>query len=156
MSADFELHEPERFTAGAVGEPGARTFYLQAVEGDALVSLRLEKEQVAALAEYLGGLLADLPTPSDLPDDLSLVEPVIPEWVVGSLAVAYNEAEDRILVVAEEFVPEPDEDDEPTEPVEPARARFHITREQVAAFVPYVHELVASGRPLCPICGRPI
>lgn len=164
MSSDFDLTEPDLFTAGAVGEPGARVFFLQARQHGNVVTLRLEKEQVSALGEYLGGLLENLAPPAGpLPDQLELVQPAIEEWVVGSLAVAYNESDDRLLVVAEEFVAPPDdeaaEDDTTTsvgEEVTPATARFHLTREQVAAFVPHAADLVSGGRPLCPICGRPI
>ena len=51
---------PERFVAGTVGEPGDRTFFLQARDGPRVVSVVLEKVQVAVLAERLGELLAEL------------------------------------------------------------------------------------------------
>ena len=72
--SDFDLREPDRFTAGAVGEPGSRVFFLQAVEGTQVVSLRLEKQQVGALGQYLQGVLSDLPvvTAEELPNDLDL------------------------------------------------------------------------------------
>jgi uncharacterized repeat protein (TIGR03847 family) len=154
MSSSFEL-EPERFVPGCVGEPGARVFYLQAVEATQVVSLRLEKQQVAALAEYLAGILADLSPVDPQPlDDVALVDPVIAEWVVGSLAVAYEESSDRLLIVAEELV----EVDDETGIAEhtPSTARFHVTRAQVDVFIRRAVELVQAGRPLCPICGRPI
>ncbi len=132
----FELH-PDRFVAGTVGPPGERVFYLQATEGGNVVSLRLEKQQVAALAEYLAGILADLPAPEELVvSDTELVEPVIAEWVVGSLAVAYEESEDRVLIVAEELVPD-DEEDEDAAALDARSVRppdFHVTRAQVALF----------------------
>jgi len=165
VSTSFQFDAPDRFTAGTVGEPGHRVFYLQAAEHGEVATLRLEKQQVAALAEYLAGILADLPDAQDEPDDVDLVEPVVAEWVVGSLAVAYEEAADRILLVAEELLVEPEPDDEsgsspPPEAAEasdePASARFRLTRDQVAAFIRRAAELVVSGRPLCPLCGRPI
>jgi uncharacterized repeat protein (TIGR03847 family) len=156
VSTDIEFEEPDRFTAGTIGTPGQRIFYLQARQHGSVASLRLEKQQVAALAEYLGGMLADLPAPNgELPTDLTLIEPVVAEWVVGSLAVAYHELEDRFLVVAEELIVA-GEDDDPEDLPDGASARLHLTREQVAAFVPHAVELVSGGRPLCPICGRPI
>ena len=60
MPVSFDFREPDRFTAGTVGEPGRRVFYLQAAEGPAVASLRLEKQQVTALADYLERVLADL------------------------------------------------------------------------------------------------
>lgn len=152
MSSSFDLR-PDRFAAGAVGPPGRRVFYLQAVAGDQVVTLRLEKQQVAALAEYLGGILADLPpTEAGVGEHAELVEPALEEWVVGSLGVAYEDSEDRILIVAEELLL--DERDEPAGP--PAVARFHLTRPQVAAFIERAAALVRAGRPRCRICGRPM
>ena len=77
--------------------------------------------------------------------------------MVGSLAVAYEESEDRVLIVAEELVPEDDEDEAPSSlDVAPSTARFHVTRSQVAYFVRHAIEVVMAGRPACPLCGRPM
>ena len=51
---------PERFVAGTVGQPGDRTFFLQARDGVRVVSVVLEKVQVAVLADRLGELLSEL------------------------------------------------------------------------------------------------
>ena len=79
MGSSFDLPEPERFTAGTVGPPGQRVFYLQAAASGHVVTLRLEKAQVAALAEYLASVLSDLhtPDPGSLHEDLDLVEAVV-------------------------------------------------------------------------------
>src|SRR5690606_8432392 len=139
--------EPTQFLAGTVGPPGQRVFYLQARDDSGVVTLRLEKQQVAALAEYLAGILADLPAVDEpLPAPGELAEPVIAEWVVGSLGVAYEETEDRVLIVAEELVPPPEGGEAGDTPagdeVEAATARFHLTRAQVAQFVQHAVELV--------------
>ena len=89
---------------------------------------------MSVLAEYLGRLLADLDRPGELPDDLELVEPSEPHWVVGTLGVSYDDALDRIVLVAEELVPEDEEGDV---------ARFTITREQAAAFA--IRATLAGG-----------
>ena len=149
MGTSFDLPEPDRFTAGTVGPPGQRVFYLQASEATQVVTLRLEKAQVAALAEYLASVLADLamPEPGSLPEDLELVEPVVAEWVVASLGVSYDEDADRVVIMAEELVEEGEE---------AARARITATREQVAALSVRGAEAVAAGRPPCPLCGLPL
>ncbi|HEX2383242.1 MAG TPA: DUF3090 family protein [Acidimicrobiales bacterium] len=152
--ASFDVSQPIVFTAGTVGPPGKRVFYLQA-QGDGLVvTLKCEKGQVGALADYLAGLLADLPTVEEgsVPTLLDLVEPVVPEWSVGTLAVAWDDTNDRMVLVAEELLTE--EEQEVT--AEVARARFLLTRAQVAAFVDRARELVAGGRPPCPLCGGPL
>ncbi|MBI2706661.1 MAG: DUF3090 family protein [Actinobacteria bacterium] len=164
MSSDFDLTDPDFFAAGVVGEPGARVFFLQARQQGSVVTLRLEKQQVSALAEYLGGMLENLAPPTgDVPGELELIEPAIEEWIVGSLAVKYEEGDDRFLVVAEELVlPNDDEGDDAdaaaslSDAIAPASARFHLTREQVAGFVAHAAGLVAAGRPICPICAGPI
>jgi uncharacterized repeat protein (TIGR03847 family) len=173
VSESFELTAPDLFTAGTVGPPGQRTFYLQAREQATVVTLKVEKEQVGALAEYLATLLAKLPTPADVVvDDLSLVEPIAPAWAVRSLGVGYDEAGDRVLIVAEELVEtgegagedEPAEDPEEEAAEEPggdeaetgASARFHVSPAQASAFVERVRALVKAGRPPCAICGRPL
>jgi len=153
-NASFELDAPAVFTAGTVGEPGQRVFYLQAQGDGMVVTLKLEKQQIGALAEYLSGLLADLPTVDDasVPTLLELIEPIIPEWTVGVLKVAWDDLNDRMVLVAEELVPE----DEADAAEAPATARFKLTRAQVAGFVERARELVAGGRPPCPLCGGPL
>lgn len=149
MSSSFELHNVERITVGTVGPTGQRVFYLQARQGPELVTLKLEKSQVAALSTYLGELLQELPRPDHLPEDLDLEEPAVPEWTIGSLGITYSEETDRFLLVAEELSPE-DEDPEAGD------AKFVVTREQVAALAIRGTQLVEAGRPPCPLCGYPL
>ena len=103
MSDSFDFSTPDLFTAGAIGPPGQRVFYLQAREGDTLVTLKCEKEQVRVLGEYLGRLLERLSAPAPASGaDLALVEPLTPAWIVGSIGVGYDEATDRVVLVIEE------------------------------------------------------
>lgn len=157
MSASFDLPHVERFTAGTVGEPGARVFYLQAVSGPQVVTLRLEKAQVAAMAQYLAEMLVDLPTPSpaEMPTDLELVEPVVAEWVVGQIGVVFDSERDRLVLQTEE-VADVDEEGERLPDPDAGMVRIALTRGQVAGFVVRAATLVAAGRPPCPLCGRPL
>lgn len=159
MSTSYELPRPDVFTAGTVGPPGHRVFYLQVRDDDITVTLRCEKQQVAALAEYFGGLLEDLePAPFGVATgDLALIEPLEELWTVGAIGVAYDEPSDRIIVVLEEITELEDDDttnDDTTD--DGASVRVHLSRAQVAAFVHRSRELVASGRPPCRFCGLPI
>lgn len=147
MSESYELLDVDKLTVGAVGEPGQRLFLLQARAGSAVVTLKVEKVQVAALAAHLGTVLQSLPPPGPLPENLDLDEPAEPEWVVGSLAASYDGVLDRLLLVAEEAVPDGEE---------AAEARFSLTREQVAAVAIHGTRLVEAGRPPCPLCGYPL
>jgi uncharacterized repeat protein (TIGR03847 family) len=177
MSESFDLEAPDHFTAGTVGPPGQRVFYMQGREAGVLVTLKVEKEQVRALADYLAGLLARLPSGAAKAPEVDLIEPVEPAWVVASLGVGYDEDSDRVVIVANELGESEDDasasDDDPEaasdDPAEAeasadpaadspdaAVARFRVTRGQAAAFVERTRSLVKAGRPLCPICNRPI
>src|SRR5262249_15801711 len=149
MSDSFELDSPDHFTAGAVGPPGERVFYLQGRQTGRLLTLKCEKEQVRALAEYLGGLLAKLPGGAgDAAPDVALLEPLDPAWTVAALGLGYDKDGERVGLETAELLEEETEE-------EPAVARFHITRAQAAAFVERVRALVQAGRPICPMCSQP-
>ncbi len=103
MSVSFEFEEPDHFTAGAIGKPGERVFYLQAREKTVLVTLKCEKEQVRALAEYLSGLITKLGAPKGaIPTEMDLVPFAEPAWIVASMGVGYDEEHGRIVVDAHE------------------------------------------------------
>ena len=164
MNPSFDLPSVDRLTTGTVGAPGERVFYLQARSGPQLVTLKLEKLQVAALAQYLAQRLSDLPIPdedavADDPDVLELETPIEPEWTVGAIGVTYDERVDRIVIVTEEMPDEPDEEESAVplgEHPDRGVARFAITREQAASFVVRAAAVVARGRPPCRLCGRPL
>jgi len=140
VTSSFDFTNPDHIIAGCIGPPGARVFYLQARQESEVISLRLEKQQVAALCEYLGGILNDL-----------------------ALAVAYEEAEDQIVLVAEEFVTPPEGFDEDNTvafdfdtDIDFSTARFRLTRAQVLAMITHANTVLNAGRPICQVCGRPM
>lgn len=155
MTESYDFRELEFLTVGTLGPKGQREFFLQARAEGELVSLKLEKQQVAALADYLDQVLRDLPDATGVDDpaaeDLGLREPVVAAFTVGSLGIAYAEEIDRLIVMAE-ATPETDDDDEDDLP----HARFSVSRAQVAGLIERARELVAAGRPPCPYCGRPL
>ncbi len=155
MSESYEFGAPERFTVGTVGEPGRRAFYLQSMAVGEVVSLKCEKQQIGALAEHLAAILVDLPTPIEhelIAVDVDFVEPPAPDWVVGRMGVAWDNEQDRLVLLCEEAF-----DEEAAEPDEsPASARFRLTRAQAAAFVEVARDVVAQGRPPCYLCGGPL
>jgi uncharacterized repeat protein (TIGR03847 family) len=160
VSESWEFLEPDSVVPGVIGEPGRRTFFLQASESGKTVSFKVEKQQVAALCEYLEGILTDLPAihPGQFVAPISALEPIGMQWVVGGLAVAYEEDDDRLIIVAEEM---PDFDDERDVDfdgfdVSAATARFRLSRAQVAAFIAVGADIVRAGRPPCRLCGRPM
>lgn len=157
MSTSFEFDPVEWVTAGALGEPGERTFFIQARGGGTLMTLLAEKDQVQVLAATIDRLLDTLgerpPEPEPPPDAEEeapgLEEPCVPEWRVGSIGLEYDEDADRIAILIEEALPE-------ESPTEPATARIVATRPQWRAFAERALEVVAAGRPRCQLCSFPI
>ncbi len=147
MTEAFDLATPDRFTVGTVGPVGKRLFLVQCREGSLLLTLKVEKRQVAVLAATLATIVRDHERPGHLPDDLALEEPADPDWTVGTIGVSYDDDGDRIVLVVEELVPEDEAG---------AIARLSITREQAAAFAIRATALVEAGRPPCPLCGSPL
>ncbi|HEU4398756.1 MAG TPA: DUF3090 domain-containing protein [Actinomycetota bacterium] len=162
-----DLDPVTRLTADAVGTPGQRTFYLQAASGPDQVTLLVEKEQVRRLAESLQSWLPELA--ADRPEDpdearvaeageLALSEPLEPDFRVGQLSLSYDPERDRVVVVATELVAGDDEPEElaPEPAPEPQEVRLFVTRPQLRVLARHGSQVVARGRPLCPLCGNPL
>lgn len=101
-----DLGDVERITAGAVGEPGRRTFFLQMLASDGLYSLVVEKEQVQLLSTSVLEILANVDEETGGTYDenaMALVEPVEPRWRVGRISLRYDEDADRIVLEVDEF-----------------------------------------------------
>ncbi|MGB6056768.1 MAG: DUF3090 family protein [Microthrixaceae bacterium] len=170
MDEPIEFDELDSFIPGAIGEPGNRVFYIQARRGEQVVSFRLEKEQVGMLGGYLDSLVTAMGSPDPDRDVAGLIEPVVAEWIVGTITVGLDDSVGLIQVTAEELVPDQIEfevgDDFTEEDIAslldeheiqaPASARFTLRGEQAAAFAEAAQELISSGRPPCRLCGRPI
>jgi uncharacterized repeat protein (TIGR03847 family) len=145
--SEHDLDAPDEFTVGAIGEVGSRVFLLQCRQGAARLTLKVEKQQVAILASYLARIVRDVGRPTSLPDNVAFDEGEEPAWVIGTIGVSYDEATERIVVVAEELVSEDEES---------SVARFSLTLEQAAAFAIVATGLIEAGRPPCPLCGLPL
>ncbi len=173
----YLIENPDRFVAGAVGQPGSRIFYLQAREGSRVVTVVLEKTQVALLAERLSELLAEVRSRgADVPDDLStdevdrapLEEPLVEAFRVGTMAIVWDGDDESVVVEAREVkVDEGDEGDEETDEETDEAAddeddedgdlmRVHMEPRKALAFAGRALEVVAAGRPPCPFCGQPL
>ncbi|MFG6195174.1 DUF3090 domain-containing protein [Nonomuraea sp. JJY05] len=159
----FDYDPPERFVAGALGQPGARAFFLQARAEGRLTTVALEKLQVAALAGRLDELLdevlrlsggtAHVPAlaPADLADDAPLDVPLSEDFRVGTMALAWDAEKSQVVIEAQEVV-----DEEDVEAADPAVLRVRISAGAARAFTRRALEIVAAGRPPCPLCGQPL
>lgn len=140
----MDLDAPERFSVGTSGPVGERLFLLHVSQGGHRLTVKVEKQQVAVLAGYLGRIVKELGRPGHLPDDLDFDVDVEPDWVVGTIGVSYDEDADRLIVIVEEAGDAG------------SVARVAVSREQAAAFSIRATVLVEAGRPPCPLCGLPL
>lgn len=160
---------PERFVTGTIGQPGQRTFFLQARDGARVVSVALEKVQVAVLADRLGQLLIELDRRGLAPEDAAdapvedtspLDEPLNEAFRAGALTLGWDGDAERVLVEAraeneDGTTIDPDEDDDEDEDG-PDLLRVRMTADAARSFVERAVRIVASGRPPCPLCGQPL
>jgi uncharacterized repeat protein (TIGR03847 family) len=168
---------PDRFVAGTVGEPGQRTFFLQARAGRRVVSVALEKQQVAILGERIDELLDELMaaggvsglipaiTPVEQIDSGPLDQPIVEEFRAGTITLSWDADDERIVVevfpIVEVDVPiEADEDDLVDLPIdEPEPEELFIVRmtpAQARVFASRAATVVSAGRPACQFCGGPV
>jgi uncharacterized repeat protein (TIGR03847 family) len=164
---------PERFVAGTVGDPGQRSFFLQAKADGRITSVALEKQQVALLAEQIDKLLDEVlrvegpaapvpPATGQAVDDLApLDQPIEEDFRVGTLALGWDPSSARLVIVAQApgeddaEVPGPDIDEE-DEGEGPDVLRVRLTGEMARAFAKRAQSVVSAGRPACPFCGLPL
>jgi uncharacterized repeat protein (TIGR03847 family) len=172
----YNFDNPDRFVAGTVGQPGSRTFYLQARERDRIVSIVVEKVQVSLLAERLNALLGEVrdrganvplePAPAEL-DTRPLDETLNEMFRVGSITIVWN-GEDESITIEARAIDEDDEaaddileaggedDDEDEEDDDSDLVQVRLDPGKALAFARRSLEVVAAGRPPCPFCGQPL
>lgn len=166
--------DPDRFVAGTVGEPGARTFFLQARDGTRLTSVACEKEQVMALAERLDVMLDEVArrfdrepaAPTEVDDTGPLEQPIDEEFRAGTMTLAWEADAERVVIEVFAVPPQGLEVEGEATEQDPVAAVMEsedgevlvvrITEKQARAFARRAVALVAAGRPNCPFCGRPI
>ncbi len=158
---------PDRFVAGTVGEPGDRSFYLQAVHDARVVSVALEKQQVQVLADRVGLLLDEVarrfgtevpPEEADPSDVDPLVMPVDAEFRVGTMGLGWDADAGAVVVellaITETEIDESGVLDDTDEG--PDAVRVFLSPEQAREFAARSERVIAAGRPPCPLCGEPL
>ncbi len=160
------FRSPERFLAGTIGHPGEREFFLQVVDGRRVLSVSCEKQQVAVLADRLGSLItevarrfgaqADPGIAGEI--DLTLTTPVDAEFRVGTMGLAWDGEGSQVIVellalseeeVGEDIVLEDREDG-------PDALRVFLSLAAARDFAKHAEQVVAAGRPPCPLCSNPL
>ena len=177
---------PDRFVAGTVGQPGERTFFLQAREGNRITSVVVEKQQVSVLAEHLDKVLdevlrrsgpaADVPPAREKPSDFDPLDaPITEEFRVGTMTIAWDAEINKIVIELFSNVDDEAESDDlgddlelpPTSAAAAARAGadevdadevfvVQISAAYARDFVARAQALVSAGRPPCPFCLQPL
>lgn len=162
------VHEfawPDRVVVGTVGLPGSRTFYLQVRSGTRIVSIALEKQQSALLAEKIDEILDQLitfegnpfsiptTTPMELVDNDPLEQPVAEEFRTGAMSLGWDPS--TVQVVMEAYpVADEGESLDPAQAAEMLLVRIPVGTAR--AFAKRTREVVGAGRPICPLCGYPV
>ncbi|MEU2349603.1 DUF3090 family protein [Modestobacter sp. NPDC049651] len=162
----FLFDRPARFVAGTVGQPGDRTFYLQATDGGRTVSVALEKTQVQVLAERMNELLDEVatrasvvvPPEADVDDLEPLTAPVDEEFRVAAMGLAWDGETDAVVVEAVAAGDEPIDEEAILSDAEdgPDALRVTISPAAARAFVARARRVIAAGRPSCPLCSLPL
>jgi uncharacterized repeat protein (TIGR03847 family) len=176
----MDLGPVDRITTDAIGEPGARVFYIQARAGVELVTVIVEKQQVQLLAASVLELLDDVPSaelvtevgigpagePAPKGAAMALEEPIDPRWRAGRLSIGFDQDRDLFLLEVEEFRPDPEDEDDPRLVLgaevgaelgaEPESIRIWASPAQMLALSRHGAEVAARGRPICQFCGNPI
>ena len=168
------VHEfvwPDRVVIGTVGVPGARTFYLQVRTGKQIVSIALEKQQSALLAEKIDEILDQLitvegnrfsvptGTPIELVDNDPL-EPVEEQFRTGAMSLGWDPATAQVVIEAYPITDiEADDNGESLDQDGDEVPEMLLVRMPVGtarAFAKRTREVVDAGRPICPLCGYPV
>jgi uncharacterized repeat protein (TIGR03847 family) len=162
----FIFDSPDRFVADALGQPGHRTFYLQAAQGRRIVTVVLEKAQVAALAERLGQLIdeverrgVELPAGTDSNEARGLDEPVIEAFRVGTMTLTWDGPTEALVVHAREATGEDGDEEGPAVDEAddgPDVLQVRLTAPAARGFIVHAMQVMAAGRPACPLCGLPL
>jgi uncharacterized repeat protein (TIGR03847 family) len=179
MAVIHRFDPPERFVPGTVGEPGHRTFFLQARAGNQVTSVALEKQQVQILGERVAELLDELiaadevtttvpaMTPVALVDNEPLEQPIEEEFRAGTITLSWDASDERVVIevfpvveVEVELPVEAGEEDLIDLPIEePEPEEVLLVRMPAAmarSFSTRAESVVAAGRASCPFCGGPM
>jgi uncharacterized repeat protein (TIGR03847 family) len=166
MPRIFLFDPVERFVVGTVGIPGERTFFVQARTGSRLVSVSLEKAQVAAIADRVLQILREIRLSEPLTviervgyDDQPLESPIDEEFRVGVIGLAYV-SDRRLIEIDLQAITDSDNADDELLEIDTSSEqdilRVLMTLGYAESFAKRANTVVAAGRAPCPFCGGPI
>ncbi|MCU0514931.1 MAG: DUF3090 family protein [Anaerolineae bacterium] len=151
---ELDLNPVDFITIGTIGPKGKRIFHLQAGAQDRLISFLIEKEQAWALSDAIREFLDDLDerdsratTVEMAAMDMDLREPIQPLFRVSQMGLAYDESDDKIILIAQEAVITAGEGEEEEPQEEPGVVRMWCSRRQMRALSLHALDMVEQGRP---------
>ena len=141
----------DRFIVGTVGQPGEREFFIQLRQSTRLVTVSIEKSQVAALTSRMEMLLSQLRKSGHVAatsaiDDQPLEQPIESDFVVGAISIAWNEETSCVQIELLDI----DQDDEAQ------GLNLRISLQMAQSFTRRAHAVINAGRLPCPLCGLAI
>jgi uncharacterized repeat protein (TIGR03847 family) len=161
----IELDGVDSLGAGAIGEPGHRVFYIQADKRGSRLTVLVEKEQVALLAQeavaFLDRIAEDHPEPpgesSALhPSAAQVNEPAVPLFRARMIGLGFEPDRGLVLLELRENAESEDDIAPPDDDDDGYVARIFATRAQIRAMAARGTDAVAGGRPPCPLCEFPM
>jgi uncharacterized repeat protein (TIGR03847 family) len=153
---DIVLDPVDHITVDALGKPGQRIFYIQAIKGARKITLIIEKIQLQSLLEGTNEFLDEIKnrfprkTKSEVSfqeDDMHIQPPVDPEFRAGYMGLAYDETRDLVCIFAREAQLSEEEG---------RLVRFWCSRAQLIAAAKWGAIIIQRGRPICPQCSQPM
>ncbi|TVU66202.1 DUF3090 domain-containing protein [Paenarthrobacter nitroguajacolicus] len=167
------VHEfawPDRVVIGTIGLPGNRTFYLQVRAGAQIVSIALEKQQSALLAEKIDEMLDELSTVEGNPFSVPTVTPIElvdndpieapqEQFRTGAMSLGWDPTTAQVVVEAYPLADIDTDDNDDLQVHDDDEPEMMLVRMPVGtarAFAKRTREIVDAGRPICPLCGYPI
>jgi uncharacterized repeat protein (TIGR03847 family) len=156
---EIDISPVTHITTDAIGQPGQRVFYIQAMQETRVITLLCEKIQIQTLAigveQFLNEIATRYPDLSPASSEYDEIKmhikpPVDPLFRVGELGLSYDIENDKLILVAREAAPETAGESEPS------TMRFWCTRSQLRALCHWGIEIANRGRPICPQCGEPM
>ena len=157
------------------GEPGRRTFRIDAHAGPATCTVWMEKEQLQQLGVYLRDMVGrlsqeDRDRNSDLREEGWSGGELTIDFKAGQMLLSYDQDSNAFYLqayereAAELLEEEPSQSAEGStpdnegnaEPIETESVGFWITTAQATILGEESLKICAAGRPTCFLCGQPI
>ena len=155
---ELDFDPVEHITADAIGPPGQRVFFIQARQGEQLITFLVEKFQIQSLTvgaeTFLSELLERFPHLErgsvDYDEEkMRILPPVDPMFRVGEMGLSYDEDRDLVTLVIREMR------SEGSDKTEGRVVRLWCTRSQLRAMCNWGLGVTLQGRRMCPYCGEP-